>query len=237
MTQAQSSPSQSASNLTQTTQPAASTQSVTTAVDQPNKPMNVLTSFLPLLPSLLWFVFVVVLVYVYHKTIAQLLKDFMWRLRSGAAIKIASVELGPIPIASKQEVSQGDKYISSRQDKDEMRKNERHSYRAQARDIMLVHKLYRSREVGQLYDLIIYVVPHKQASLSGVTRVEYFLGKYWSNMVFPSLDRSRGFPIRTAAYGPLLCTAEVFFNDDTSVILHRYLDFEMGDSAPALLEG
>jgi hypothetical protein len=103
---------------------------------------------------------------------------------------------------------------------------------------MLVHRLYRSREVGQLYDLIIYVVPHKQASLEGVVRVEYFLGKYWHNKIFPSLDRSRGFPIRrTAAYGPLLCTAEVFFNDNTSVMLHRYLDFEMGNSAPALLEG
>jgi hypothetical protein len=237
MAQAQSSPSQIARDLTQTTQPAASTQGVTTAVDHPNKSTNGISSFLPLIPSLLWFVFVIVLVCIYHKVIAQLLKDFMWRLRSGGAIKIASVELGPIPIASRQEVSQDDKYISSRQDEDEKRNKERHSYRAQARDIMLVHKLYRSREVGQLYDLIIYVVPHKQASLLGVTRVEYFLGKYWHNKVFPSLDRSRGFPIRTAAYGPLLCTAEVFFNDDTSVILHRYLDFEMGDTAPALLEG
>ena len=98
---------------------------------------------------------------------------------------------------------------------------------------MLVHRLYRSREAGQLYDVVIYIVPHKEASLAGISRVEYFLGWYWGNKIFPSSDRSRGFAISTAAYGPMLCTAELFFNDGTSVILHRYIDFEMGVYAPA----
>jgi hypothetical protein len=98
---------------------------------------------------------------------------------------------------------------------------------------MLVHRLYRSREPGQLYGIVIYVVPHKQASLAGIARVEYFLGSYRGNKVFPSIDRSRGFAIATAAYGPMLCTAELFFNDGTSAILHRYVDFEMGAYAPA----
>lgn len=98
---------------------------------------------------------------------------------------------------------------------------------------MLVHRLYRSREERQLYDLVIYVTAHKEASLAGVKCVEYFLGRYWGNKVFPSTDRSRGFAIATAAYGPVLCSAEVFFNDGTSVMLHRYIDFEMGAWAPA----
>jgi hypothetical protein len=134
-------------------------------------------------------------------------------------------------------VSQQEKEIGVRPDANQIRERERQNYREKNRDIMLVHRLYRSREDGQLYDLTIYIVPHKEASLIGVTRVEYFLGSYWGNKIFPSSDRSRGFAIATAAYGPVLCTAQVFFNDGSSVMLHRYIDFEMGASAPALMAG
>jgi hypothetical protein len=185
------------------------------------------------LPDLLWFALVVVLVFVLRKELRQILTEFAWRLRAGAAVKIASVELGPLVVVPGGELSQREKVIGVRPDANHVRERERETYRERARDVMVVHRLYRSREERQLYDLVIYVVPHKDASLSGVSRVEYFLGSYWGNKIFPSSDRSRGFAIATAAYGPLLCTAEVFFNDGTSVILHRYIDFEMGSSAPA----
>jgi len=185
------------------------------------------------LPGLLWFVLVVVLLLVLRKELRQILTEFAWRLRSGAALKIASVELGSIVVVPGAEVSPKEKEIGVRPDADHAREREGASYRNRARDIMLVHRLYRSREAGQLYDLVTYVVTHKEASLAGVSRVEYFLGRYWGNKIFPSTDRSRGFAIATSAYGPMLCTAEVFFNDSTSVILHRYIDFEMGASAPA----
>jgi pYEATS domain-containing protein involved in immunity len=189
------------------------------------------------LPGLLWFALVVVLLFVLRKELRAILTEFAWRLRSGAALKIAAVELGPIVVVPGGEVSQREKEIGVRPDANHVRERERTAYRERAREVMLVHRLYRSREEGQLYDLVIYVVPHKDASLAGVSRVEYFLGWYWGNKIFPSSDRSRGFAIATAAYGPLLCTAEVFFNDGTSVMLHRYIDFEMGSSAPARAAG
>lgn len=96
---------------------------------------------------------------------------------------------------------------------------------------MLVHKLFQSTEAGELYDILIYVVPTRKATLSGVSRVEYFFGGYgWQNRIFEAVDRSRGFPVLTAAYGPFLSTAEVFFTDGGSVMLHRYIDFEMGNA-------
>ena len=189
------------------------------------------------LPGLLWFALVVILLVVLRKELRQILSELAWRLRSGAALKIASVELGSIVVVSGGEVSQREKDIGVRPDAAHVRERERATYREKAREVMLVHRLYRSREEGQLYDLVIYVVPHKEASLAGVSRVEYFLGWYWGNKIFPSNDRSRGFAIATAAYGTMLCTAEVFFNDGTSVILHRYIDFEMGASAPARVAG
>jgi len=185
------------------------------------------------LPSLLWFGLAVIVLVLLRKEFREILSEFAWRLRSGAALKIASVELGLIVVVPGGDVSQQEKQIGVHPDANHVREQERAAYREKARDVMLVHRLHNSRKGGQLYDLVIYIVPHKEASLAGVTRVEYFLGWYWGNKIFPSLDRSRGFAITTAAYGPLLCTAEVFFNDGTSVMLHRYLDFEMGASAPA----
>jgi len=185
------------------------------------------------LPSVLWFALAVILLVILRKDLRQILTEFAWRIRSGAALKIASVELGSVVVVPGGEVSQREKEIGVRPDATQVRERERTAYRDRARDVMLVHRLYKSREAGQVYDVIVYVVPHREASLVGVSRVEYFLGWHWGNKIFPSSDRSRGFAIATAAYGPMLCTAEIFFNDGTSVILHRYVDFEMGASAPA----
>ncbi|HXH40188.1 MAG TPA: pYEATS domain-containing protein [Thermoanaerobaculia bacterium] len=118
-----------------------------------------------------------------------------------------------------------------RDDENQSRQNERRAYYDRARHVMLVHKLFQSTEKGELYDILIYVVPSKDGTLSGVHSVEYFLGSYgWKNRIFVASDRSRGFPVLTAAYGPFLCTAEVFFTDGERVMLHRYIDFEMGNA-------
>jgi hypothetical protein len=34
--------------------------------------------------------------------------------------------------------------------------------------------------------------------------------------------------ISTSAYGPFMCTAELFFADGERVFVNRYVDFEMG---------
>ena len=175
MAQSQSAQNHNLAAPTQVTHPVASAQTTTAAVTPPPQPNKELSSFWPVLPSLLWLALVVVLFIVFGKKIGQILTEFMLRLRSGAAIKVASVELGPMVVTSGQEVSQNEKETGVRPDKDKSRENERRGYRAKSRDIMLVHRLYRSREAGQLYDIVVYVVPHKQASLAGVNRVEYFL--------------------------------------------------------------
>ena len=108
----------------------------------------------------------------------------------------------------------------------------RNKYYEECRGVMLVHRLQHSITDGQLYDVLVYVIPHKTTSFAGVSSVEYFFGHYWGDKVFPSHDRSRGFPIVTSAYGPFLCTAKVNFNDGSNVMLSRYIDFEMGNCAP-----
>jgi hypothetical protein len=79
-----------------------------------------------------------------------------------------------------------------------------------------------------LYDIQLYLVPHRDASLMNLSKVEYYFGRHWGNQIFTSIDRARGFPITTSAYGPFMCTARLYFTDGEAVIINRYVDFEMG---------
>ncbi|PSL50003.1 hypothetical protein CLV51_1011345 [Chitinophaga niastensis] len=101
---------------------------------------------------------------------------------------------------------------------------------------MLVHKIFKSTSDGQHYDLLIYVIPHNEASLIQVKSVEYFLGPFWGNQVFKTKNRSKGFAVKTSAYGEFLCTAKITFTDNQEMFVHRYIDFEMGGYAPFIKE-
>jgi hypothetical protein len=46
------------------------------------------------IPSILWAVLVLVALIVFRKEIQSLLRNFAWRLRTGAALKLFSIELG-----------------------------------------------------------------------------------------------------------------------------------------------
>ncbi len=182
--------------------------------------------------TLIWVVFLAGLLVAFRQDIRDVLDAVLGRLRQGASVKFGSIEVGAVN-ALPRALEKMDKAQQSRiwrQDADKRRGNERSQYYERTRRVMLVHKLFPSTEAGETYDIFIYTIPAKDGTLSGVQRVEYFFGGYdWQYRVFTASDRSRGFPILTAAYGPFLCTAEVFFSDGNSIMLHRYIDFEMGN--------
>ncbi|KZT16110.1 hypothetical protein A1D30_11380 [Acidovorax sp. GW101-3H11] len=162
--------------------------------------------------------------------ISSLLKALVVRIKDGAVLKVGGLEIGSASglVAIPGSFSKEDSRVGVYQD-DESRANQRHEIYKEARGVMLVHRLQKSSQDGQLYDILIYVIPHK-TSFTGLVTVEYFFGSFWGNKVYPSHDRSRGFPIVTSAYGSFLCTAKLIFNDGTSTIVYRYIDFEMGNS-------
>jgi hypothetical protein len=196
--------------------------------------MEKAANFWTALPGILWFLLALAVLLVLRKDLLAVVRMVAWRLRSGAALKIGAFEVATsrsVPNAAVLASRGGEQ---ARADAGGVRDTERDEYYARTRRVMLVHQLFRSNASDQVYDALIYVVPHSGASLAGVSRVEYFFGRMWNSIVFSSADRGRGFPIVTSAYGPFLCTAEVFFNDGESVILHRFIDFEMGAFAPAI---
>lgn len=184
-------------------------------------------------PTLLWVLFLGILIWNFRTDIHEVVGAIVSRLKGGATIKLAGLEIGASSglVASPGDFSKEDSRIGVYVDQNGVREKERASLYAQSRGVMLVHRLQRSKSESHLYDILIYVIPHKSCSLAAVTQIEYFFGHYWGNKVYPSNDRSRGFPIVTSAYGPLLCTAKVYFNDGSTTTLSRYIDFEMGNLA------
>lgn len=186
--------------------------------------------FWNILPTLLWITFLGGLAFFFRKDLKALIRAVLSRVQHGASMKVAGLEIGSgVTLPSQLLKSE---YSKIAQPDDGRRREERDNYYSECRRIMLVHKLFPSTEPGELYDILIYVLPARGANLSVVDRVEYFFGGFgWNNKVFTVRDRSRGFPILTSAYGPFLCTAEVFFTDGGSRMLHRFIDFEMGSLA------
>jgi prokaryotic YEATS domain len=100
----------------------------------------------------------------------------------------------------------------------------------QTRRVFLVHVIQPSQAKDQTYDVFIYLFQHKHGArnLMGVERAEFYLGPYWGDRVFPAENTGEPIGIRTSAYGSALCVCRVTFTDGYQVLLHRYIDLEMG---------
>lgn len=187
-------------------------------------------NFWTALPTILWVGLTVVALFTLRSHLITLLFHFTRRLRAGASIKLGDLELGAVratPTPRAPGVSAGPPGPAA-----VLRAKERDDIYTNSHGVMLVHRLFRSDTPGQQYDILIYVIPHRAVSFASVVQVEYFLGSYWGNKIFTSTDRAHGFPLRTSAYGSFLCTAQVHFTSGPPSSLSRYIDFEMGQTAP-----
>ena len=179
--------------------------------------------------SILWFVFTIFALLLFRKELRKFLSNMNFRILSGSSIKIAALEIGEERLVTQKEaIGKKGGVIDIRKDENDVRYKKRKAYYEPNRRIFLVHRLSPSTKAKQLYDILIYLIPHKEATLACVQKVDYYFGRHWNKRIFTSIDRSRGFSIATSAYGPFVCTAEVHFTDGTSVMIWRYIDFEMG---------
>ena len=104
------------------------------------------------------------------------------------------------------------------------------------KNVFLAHTIRPSLKRGQLYDIAIYLIPHRsndpkhrRTDLSDIIEAEFFLGAYFDNKVFRIKNRGGTIGITTSAYGPFLCSCRVSFAEGERLILNRYIDFEMGN--------
>jgi hypothetical protein len=180
------------------------------------------------LPSMLWIALVVAAAFYFKAEIAELLQNISWRLRTGGSVKLFSIELGQTYVSPAIDFTRDETTFEHRKDDDNERWSQREQYYKPNRNIQLVHRLAPSKLAGMLYDIEIYLIPHRGGTLANLSSVDYYFGKHWDNQIFTSRDRSRSFAIVTSAFGAFMCTAKLVFTDGDEVMVSRYVDFEMG---------
>jgi nucleoside phosphorylase len=108
------------------------------------------------------------------------------------------------------------------------RSKERTAEYDRTQKMFLVHVLTPSDKQNQKYDIYIYAKRHRDDDISDVLKAEFFFGKSWGNRIFPGTREGNRIGVATSAYGPFLCTCLITFKTGDQVMLHRYIDFEMG---------
>ncbi|MBL0745355.1 pYEATS domain-containing protein [Chryseolinea lacunae] len=182
-------------------------------------------------PDLLWILFWILLFWILRSHIHSFCKGIILRMRQGSRFKFGAFEIDSISVSNSSGTS-NPLFEVTKDDNQRTWGHSRDKIYAQSHGVMLVHRIMKSNEPDQIYDLIMYVIPHSKSTLFGVKSVQYFFGEHWGSKIYESFDRANGFPIATSAYKPFLCYAKLNFSDGESAIVHRYIDFELGDVAP-----
>lgn len=140
--------------------------------------------------ALAWPAILVVVLALFRRDLRLLIRHIVWRIKAGAAIKVASFEVGA-PFVSHDEKRNSVRGVAGiLDDPDGDFAKSRDVFKTTNRNLFLVHRLLPSTDESQLYDVMIYVVPSlKYGSLEGVLSVEYYFGRHWGSKVFKSIDR------------------------------------------------
>ncbi|HML79088.1 pYEATS domain-containing protein [Geobacter sulfurreducens] len=101
----------------------------------------------------------------------------------------------------------------------------------------IAHVLEPSKRDGQEYDIFIYLIKHKSTDYSEVEKAEFFFGHYWGNKIYVGSKMGDLIGVKTSAYGPFLALCRVTFKDGSTVMLNKYIDFEMGFAVKKYLAG
>jgi pYEATS domain-containing protein involved in immunity len=188
---------------------------------------NLDPGFWSLLELAFWIVLAVIVLSLLRPRLLNLFDELIGRIRRGAALKIFDIELGAIRVSP--DIPAFSPLIIEDED-DGTWENSREAIYKQQRLVFIAHRLFPSQIAGQLYDILIYLVPHEDrgGTLKAISEVSYYLGSAWEK-VFTSTDSGNRFGIVVSAYGKgFLCCARVKYHDGTSVDSWRYIDFEMG---------
>ncbi len=190
------------------------------------------------LPSILWIGVALIAIVMLRRTLGQLADVLLWRLRTGSALKIASLEMGEAIRPDQSITSGAGRVYSDVRPDDGSRFIQRESYYRPSRNLQLVHRVAPSRDSDYAYDVLIYLIPHPRsdATLACVSHVDYYPGRGWNDSIFTVTNRARGFSIALSTRGPIVCTAEIHFSDGEVVVVGRYIDGEMAGVVPVTYE-
>ena len=192
------------------------------------KVLEALRPYIPLFQSLVWPVFIALLLLVFRRQAGAIVRAIRQRIERGSSVKAGPFEIGEdlkqleYAQPTQKRASAAMDTITQDWDQERITIYEKH------RGLFLTHVIAQSIRPKQKYDIYIYLIKHKTTDLSDVEFAEFFFGHMWGSKVFKEYHKKGVIGISTSAYGPFLCTCRVHMKDETVTFLSRYIDFEMG---------
>ena len=192
----------------------------------------ILKDYVPVFTTCLQYGFWILVILISRKKLFELVDVIKNRVKDGSDLKAGPFELKNIP-----SVDKAGRTTSSRiqvHDKVAALTNqERDGIYQKNRGVFLAHTVLPSNLAGFDINVYIYLIEHvkgekgKIRNISQVKKAEFFFGREWNNKVFETTNNSEPIGISTAAYAPFLAICLVTFDDDQTVLLHRYIDFNL----------
>lgn len=185
-----------------------------------------LEGYAPLFKSLLWIIVLVILVILFRKYLIEIFNLLIERIKRGGSIKAGPIEIGEdlkkleyvMPKEQDEKIKIGSAGIE--------REKHRTKIYEESKGIFLTHIITPSEQVGQSYDIFIYLIRHNTKHFNDVEKAEFFFGHMWGNKVFTETQKNGIIGIRTSAYCPFLCTCVIKFTNGEEISISRYIDFE-----------
>src|SRR5258706_2494449 len=116
------------------------------------------------LPTFVWAGLLLLTFALFRTEVRTLLQLLGRRVRMGAGLKLGGFELGQAYVEPGEGVAKGGAVREVRPDQDERRHKQREQYYQPNRQLMLVHRIAPSEKPRQLYDILIYLVPHPKST-------------------------------------------------------------------------
>jgi hypothetical protein len=167
--------------------------------------------FVPLLQSLIWPLFIGVMILFNRESLNKITKALTKRIEEGAALKAAGVEIGAAPSLPPVVRSEDPRQV------DEL-----------PHDLYMVHVAWRDAGLDtpdhEYYRLRIFLDADVPDRIGDIVEVVYRLHPTFKEPVRRVIDRHGNFELRTIAWGEFNMTAEIMFQDGGRLVVERYIN-------------
>ena len=203
-----------------------------------------MAEWIPLFQTLVWPIFVIVIVFYFRSTCSTILQAIATRVESGASVKAGPTgfELGAITkdLEKLPDAPQPVEKVAKSAEPTDWRHKRSEEY-GRVDGYMLVHVYRPSVLQSQKYDIFLFIVRHQKGTegpprrqFEEISKVEFYFGESWGNKVFTAENTGGVIGVRTHAWGTFLACCRLTFKDEKRepIILYRYVDFQMLQDSP-----
>ena len=192
--------------------------------------------WIPFLQSLVWPVFIAILIYKFRSRFEEILVSIKKRIEEGSAVGVgpSGFTLGSAPQLPddpdpEEMIDDGEDLETTPELIEKEKAFEEELSKNPVGRLQLTHtsRYLEIKNGRDYYRIIVSLDPYKTEALSNVEKVVYFLHKTFTNPVREVTNRGTNFELRTAAWGEFTIRAEVYLKSQSEPLrLSRYLDIQ-----------